>query len=215
MAGSVKSRRPYRSPKRELQRAETRAAIIRAAAGCFIDEGYVATPITRIAELAGVSPETVYAIFGTKRDVLRAVMEHAAAGAPDGEVLRLEWIAQIRREPDQHRRLALMAGATRDVLRHVAPFDEMVRSVAATDPEIAQLRDDFERRRRSDVRMLIGLLEEVGPLRMPTEDAVDLMWALSRSTDLYAALTVDRRWSDRRARAALLDVLQRALLDDG
>lgn len=214
MTDPVKSPRSYRSPKRDRQRAETRAEIVRVASSCFIRDGYPATPITRIAAEAGVSPDSVYAIFGTKRDLLRAAMEQAAAGAPDRSVVRDEWVDQVRAEPDQHRRLELMAVATREVMRDVAPFDEMVRAVAATDPEIADLRDELERGRRRDVRALVMLLEEVGPLRVPTDEAVDLMWALSRSTDLYRALTIERGWSDKRARAALLDVLRRTLLVD-
>jgi AcrR family transcriptional regulator len=187
--------------------------VIEAATVAFVEEGYAGTTIAKIAEQAGVSPETVYATFGTKRDVLRAVAERAAAGAPDAEVVGEAWLARVRAEPDQRRRLELMSDATRDVLRRVAPIDEMVRSVAPSDPEIAELQDELERRRRADVRGLVLLLAEAGPLRVPVDDAVDLMWALARSTGLYRSLTTDRRWSDRRARAALTDVLTRVLLD--
>lgn len=40
------------------------------------------------------------------------------------------------------------------------------------------------------------------------------MWALSRSTDLYRALTVDRNWSDARAFRALNDAIARVLFPD-
>jgi hypothetical protein len=107
-----------------------------------------------------------------------------------------------------------MFDASRDVLRRVAPVDEIVRSVAASDPEIAEFHDELERRRRSDLRGLVQLLAEAGGLRVSIGDAVDLWWALSHSTGPYRSLTVDRRWSDRRARAALVDVVARALFDD-
>ena len=45
--------------------AETRARVIGAAEACFVDRGYATTTIVGIAEAADVSPETVYAIFGT------------------------------------------------------------------------------------------------------------------------------------------------------
>ena len=105
-----------------------------------------------------------------------------------------------------------MAEATRDTLRRVGPLDEVVRAAAAGDPEIAALRHEHEAQRLADVRKLVALLAEAGPLRVPEREAADLLWALSRSTDLYRALTVDRGWSDRRARAALTDVLARVLL---
>ena len=118
------------------------------------------------------------------------------------------WLARVRAEPDQRRapgadgrtRRATCCAGSRRSTRWCGRW-------RASDPEIAELQDEFERRRRADIRGLVLLLVEAGPLRVPVDEAVDLMWALSRSTGLYRSLTVDRRWSDRRARAALTDVL--------
>ncbi|HTQ22657.1 helix-turn-helix domain-containing protein [Mycobacterium sp.] len=214
MAEEVRPRRQYRSSARARQREATRAAIVDAATTSFIENGY-ATTIAQIAARADVSPETVYAVFGTKRDVLRAVVELASAGAPGTDAWQTgAWLARVQTEPNQRRRLELIMDATRDVLRRVAPIDEIVRSVAASDPEIAELQDELERRRRSDLRGLVELLAEAGQLRVSIDDAVDLWWAIAHSTGPYRSLTVDRRWSDRRARAALTDVVARALLYD-
>ncbi|MGZ7007680.1 MAG: TetR/AcrR family transcriptional regulator [Ilumatobacteraceae bacterium] len=215
MAEEVKPRRQYRSSARTRQREATRAAIVDAATAAFIENGYAATTIVQIAARADVSPETVYAVFGTKRDVLRAVVEQVSAGTPSTDAWRTgDWLARVKAEPNQRRRLELMTNATRGVLRRVAPIDEIVRSVAASDPEIAELQDELERRRRSDLRGLVQLLAEAGPLRVSIEDAVDLWWALGHSTGPYRSLTVDRGWSHRRARAALIEAVARALLDD-
>jgi AcrR family transcriptional regulator len=215
MPEEVKPRRRYNSSARTRQREATRAAIVGAAAAAFIGNGYAATTIAQIAAAAEVSAESVYAIFGTKRDVLRAVVERASDGAPDTDAWRAEdWLTRVQAEPDARRRLELIADATRDVLRRVAPVDEIVRSVAASDPEIAALQDELERRRRTDLRGLVQLLAEAGPLRVSVDDAVDLWWALFHPTGPYRSLTVDRRWSDRRARAALVDTVARALLAD-
>lgn len=215
MAEEVKPRRQYRSSARTRQRKATRAAIVDAATTAFIENGYAATTITQIAPRAEVSPETVYAVFGTKRDVLRAVVEQVSAGTPSTDAWRTgDWLARVKAEPNQRRRLELMTDATRGVLRRVAPIDEIVRSVAASDPEIAELQDEIERRRRSDLRGLVQLLAEAGPLRVSIDDAVDLWWALGHSTGPYRSLTVDRGWSHRRARAALIEAVARALLDD-
>jgi AcrR family transcriptional regulator len=215
MAEEVKPPRRYRSSARTRQREATRAAIVDAATAAFIENGYAATTIAQIAARADVSAETVYAVFGTKRDVLRAAVEQVSAGAPSTDAwLTGDWLARVKAEPNQRRRLELITDATRDVLRRVGPIDEIVRSVAASDPEIAELQDELERRRRSDLRGLVQLLAEAGRLRVSIEDAVDLWWALGHSTGPYRSLTVDRRWSDRRAWAALIDVVARALLDD-
>ncbi|MEB3064413.1 MULTISPECIES: TetR/AcrR family transcriptional regulator [Mycolicibacter] len=215
MPEEVKPRRQYRSAARTRQREATRAAIVDAATAGFIENGYPATTIAQIAARAQVSAETVYAVFGTKRDLLRAVVEGASAGAPSTDAWQTgDWLALVRAEPTQRRRLELITDATRDVLRRVAPIDEIVRSVAASDPDIAELQSELERRRRSDLRGLVQLLAEAGPLRLSIDHAVDLWWALGHSTGPYRSLTVDRGWSDRRARTALIDVVARALLPD-
>jgi AcrR family transcriptional regulator len=215
MAEEVKPRRRYRSSARTRQREATRAAIVADAADGLIEHGYATTTIAQLAARAEVSPESVYTIFGTKRDLLRAVVEQVSAGAPSTDAWRTgDWLAQVKAEPNQRRRLELITDAARDVLRRVAPIDEIVRSVAASDPEIAELQVELERRRRSDLRGLVQLLAEAGRLRVSIEEAVDLWWALDHPTGPYRSLTVGRGWSDRRARAALIDVVARALLDD-
>ena len=47
---------------------------------------------------------------------------------------------------------------------------------------------------------------------MPEDRAVDLVWALSRSTDLYRALTVERGWADEDAFGAVTELVERMLL---
>jgi hypothetical protein len=138
-------------------------------------------------------------------------MEDAAAGSRDA-VISDEWLDAVRAEPDQRRRLDLMGDATRETLRRVAPLDEVVRAVATSDPEIAELQREQEAERKRTVRQLVEILAEAGDLRMPERQAAEMMWALSRSTGLYRSLTVDCRWSDQRAFDALSDALARVLL---
>ena len=196
---------------RDRQRAATRAAIVDAATTAFVDGGYVGTTINAVAARAEVSPESIYLIFANKRSLLRAVMEAAAAGDREA-VVDESWLTAVSAEPDQRARLALMARATRDVLRRVSAIDAVARAAAGSDPQIAEMCRVLDEQRRLDARRLVDLLAECGPLRVPPEEAADLMWALSRSTDLYRSLTVDRGWSDRRAVAALEDVLAQVLL---
>jgi AcrR family transcriptional regulator len=209
----VKVRKPNQPTARARQREATRTAIITAAGALFIDNGYAATSIAAIAQHAGVSPESVYVIFGSKRDLLRAVMNAAAAGSREA-VITDDWLDAVRSEPDQRRRLELMGDATRHTMRRVAPLDEVVRAVATSDGEIAELQREQEAQRKRAVRQLVELLAEAGELRMPVRQAADLMWALARSTGLYRSLTVDCRWSDQHAFDALNDTLARVLLQD-
>jgi TetR/AcrR family transcriptional regulator, regulator of autoinduction and epiphytic fitness len=207
--------RSYHSPKRDRQRANTKAGVIAAAEHCFLEHGYATSSIVAVAAAADVSPETVYGIFGSKRALLQAVVETAVTGNPeDANLLRDELIARIRAEPDQRRRFEVIVAATEHLLERTTKIDAMVRGAAATDPHIAEMEREHDRRTRRDVRRLVSLLAEAGPLRMSEDDAADVMWALARQSGFYRALTADRRWSHRRASSALSDVLRRVLFVD-
>src|SRR5262245_18540434 len=150
MTPGVKGRKPYQSTARTRQREATRTAIIAAATARFVANGYAATSIAAVAQAAGVSAESVYVIFGSKRDLLRAVMDAAAAGSREA-VVTDDWLDAVRAEPDPRRRLELMGDATRDTMRRVAPLDEVVRAVANSDPEIAELQREQDAQRRRAV----------------------------------------------------------------
>src|SRR5215467_8732359 len=74
-------RRPYRSPRHEAMRLATRQSVIAAARRLFGERGYAGTSIEAIAEAAGVAVPTVYAAFGNKRSILRALIDAAVDGA--------------------------------------------------------------------------------------------------------------------------------------
>ena len=65
--------------KRPQAADEKRAEIVAAARRLFIDAGYDATPMSRLAKEAGVAPNTIYWYFGDKDDVLIAVLESVMA----------------------------------------------------------------------------------------------------------------------------------------
>ena len=73
MSRDVKPRRRYESPRRREQAAATRQAILEAAERLFAEQGYVGTSVAEIAQEARVALKTVYAVFGTKAEVLRAL----------------------------------------------------------------------------------------------------------------------------------------------
>ena len=81
-------------------------------------------------------------------------------------------------------------------------------------PRSLRSQRQHEAQRLRDVRALVGLLAEAGPLRMSERDAADVVWALARSTGFYRSLTVDRGWSQARAFRALNDAIARAVLAD-
>jgi len=203
--------RPYRSPKRDEGREATRKRILAAAGKLFRTRGYPRTTIDAVAKAARVANESVYAIFGTKVELLRRVAHHEAAGDASG-VVTDDWLRRVVAERGQRQRWELMRAATARVLERTQPILSVVERAADIDPEIAALRRELEEARRGDIEALVDLLEEAGPLRLPRREAIDVTWALSRSTGLFEALRIDRGWSARRAAAAVSDAIERAIL---
>jgi AcrR family transcriptional regulator len=58
----------------ERRKARTRAAILEAASGLFLAQGYEETPIQQIAERADTGVGTLYGYFASKEVILQAVL---------------------------------------------------------------------------------------------------------------------------------------------
>src|SRR5258707_14772462 len=78
--GASAGKRRYRSPRRQMQAEQTRAAVIAAASRVFSERGWMATNVRDIAREAGVSVETLYSGFGSKAELLKVVLDVAIVG---------------------------------------------------------------------------------------------------------------------------------------
>src|SRR3954467_5120660 len=74
------AKRAYNSSRRSLQAAQSRDEVIRSAVARFSATGWSGTTLAAIAEAAGVSVETIYNGFGSKKELLRAAMGAAWGG---------------------------------------------------------------------------------------------------------------------------------------
>ena len=74
------TKRSYNSSRRALQAAQTRDDVLRAGTELFRETGWAGTTLAAIAERAGVSVETVYNGFGSKKGLLRAAIDVAVVG---------------------------------------------------------------------------------------------------------------------------------------
>ena len=79
---------PVRNTTRQREagaasRQETRRRLLAGAADEFAERGYAKATVTRIVDRAGVTVQTLYLSWGSKRALLRAYMEQALAGQPD------------------------------------------------------------------------------------------------------------------------------------
>ena len=77
----AESARPSRQKRvGDALRQDTRNRLLQAAGEEFPVHGYAGTTVTRLAAAAGVSVQTLYLAWGSKRALLRGYMENALSG---------------------------------------------------------------------------------------------------------------------------------------
>lgn len=208
-------RRPYDSPRRREQAAATRLAILEAAERCFAERGYVGTSVAEIAEGAGVALKTVYAVFGTKAEVLRGLWNLRMRG-DDGAaaVSERRWYREVLEEPDPRRRLELVARNARIVRERTSSLTEIVRQATPADEQIGALWERFQREfYEIGMRGVAETLERDGALATDATTATDILWTLGHP-DVHQLLVHRRGWSADRYERWLAETLRRQLLGD-
>ncbi|MEY9211808.1 helix-turn-helix transcriptional regulator [Thermobifida halotolerans] len=213
-------RRPSRAATdrgdgRAARARATRARILAAATRLFTASGYTATSIGAIAAEAGVGEQTVYYSFGTKRAVLTRALDVAVAG-DDAPVPTLErpWVRAALDTPDPAEQVRLQVAGAGDIHLRAAPLLDVVRSAAATDPDLAEVWNTNVEQRHTVQRVLAEALARKAPLRggMGVDDAADIALALL-SPETYHLLVRVRGWTHERWRSWAADALLRQLLD--
>jgi AcrR family transcriptional regulator len=189
----------------------TRRRIVDAAAELFIGQGYAGSTLEQVAERAGVAVQTVYFHFGNKRTLLKEAVDIAAVG--DDEPVALldrDWLDDVRAAPDPHRLIEVWVGQGRHILTRIGPIMRVVRDAAATDPQMAEQWATNAEQRAIAFRVVVELLAERTPLRVPVDEAVDIVCAV-HSPEVFEILTA-RGWSPQRWERFVVDALVAALL---
>ena len=207
MQADVRGERRYRSPLRQERAADTRYRIETAARDLFTESGFVGTTIAAIAERAGVSAQTVYATFGSKGALLRALL---AQMEEDADAAR--WQERIATEPDPRLKLTAFAQWSAGLFASSKAVIAAAQC-AASDPALLELRDEANGHRRAALDGLVGALEASGALRagLSRGEAVDRAWILT-ALEPYLAATDGCGWSDAAYAKWLADILISQLL---
>jgi AcrR family transcriptional regulator len=206
--------RKYDSPRRQAQARQTKLQIAETARVLFLERGYAGTSIEAIAEKAGVAPETIYASFKNKRNVLSFLFDISIGG--DDEDIRLldrPDPQAVLRETDQRRLLSLFARDITKILHRAAPIFEILRVAGKTEPEIAELVQRLVRERFSNMNMVAKRVAGNGSLRkgLNRTQATEMLWGMT-SPELYLLYTRDRGWTDEQYTQWLMETLIRLLL---
>lgn len=215
MATNPVKARVYRSRLREEQALATRVRVIDAARNLFQAPGYASTSIAAVAEAAGVSPETIYKTFGSKRGILSEMIDSALAGDQSpSPVLESDLFRRVLDGRTQRERLARLVTLTRTVLERAGPIHRIIREAAASDPEVRTLRAKHQADRLEGQTRFVETLTQLGPLRrgMSLAEGADIYWTTA-SPDVHDVLTRERGWSQDRYQSWLADALEALLLD--
>lgn len=208
----VKGKRQYDASRRRARAAETQRAVLDVARREFLERGYAATTVARIADEAGTSVETVYKSFGGKSGVVRALWEQALAGrAAVPAPVRSDQLSST--ETDPVRVLRGWGAFLSELAPEGAPILLLVRTAAATDPDMAALAAEAEAERRTRMRHNARRLQRRGWLRpgVSLAAATDILWTYS-SAELYELLVVKSGWSRKRYGDFVADAMIAALL---
>lgn len=200
--------RPYHSPIRQQQADETRRRILDAARQLLLERGYDGTTIENVAREAGVSPQTVYATYGSKRGILAGLLDRARFGSDF-----LETITRAHHATDPDERLRLVAAIARRVYDAERSELDLLRGAGALSPDLAALDREHEQRRMAAQASTVAMLAQSGQLRPDLDAATvgDIIWTLT-GREIYRMLVADRGWTSDRFEAWLADTLIDALL---
>ncbi len=214
MAGDVKSRRPYESPRRRAQADATRRDILEAAQRLFERRGYAATTMAEIAAEAGVALKTVYLAFGTKSGLLRTLWNLLLRGDESNlPVSERRWYLDVLEEKNPERQLRLNAGNSATGKRRLSAILEVIRNGASVDDDIAALWQRIEVEYHANQRAIVERIHERGHLAptLDVERATDILWTLNHPNN-WRLLVVDRGWTPEQYEQWIGDLACKQLL---
>jgi len=204
----MSEKRAYRSDTRTQQAAVTRQRILEAAKRLFAEEGFDRVTIPQLADAAGVSKPTIYAVFKSKRGVLGALVDEALPPEQFWEM-----VEQVEQEPDVTQRLKITAAMARRLYDAEKQLMGLLRSAALIAPELKALEQEREARRYERQGATVKRMQEEGVLKhsLSLPQARDVMWALT-GRDLYRLLVMERGWASEQYETWLASQLAGSLL---
>jgi AcrR family transcriptional regulator len=210
MPGPVKRR--YDATRRRQAAARTREAILDAARQLFTERGYAATPMTAIADRAGVALDTIYASVGRKPELARLLIETAISGTDQAiPAEQRDYVRAIQAAPDAGTKIAIYAAAVAAIAPRLALVLAIIQQAARDEPELGRLWDQIAERRAANMRRFVADLATTAPLRLDPDQAADIVWA-TNSAEMYQLLVGQRGWSPQRYEGFLADTWRRLLL---
>jgi AcrR family transcriptional regulator len=215
MANAVKRR--YDNSRRLAQVRATRLKVIETAKGLFIEHGYPATTIEAVADAADVALPTLYRMFGSKRVLLKEVMDTSFGG--DDEPIAFGGRPEQQQaltEPDPQALVRSFARICRLFMDRSSEMFHVLSTAAEVDQEIAELHDEIRRQRRTGQSRIVLAIADRNALDpdLSLAEAEDVTYA-ALSPEIHRILTIERGWTadqyERWLTRALSSLLRPAL----
>ena len=207
-------KRRYDSERRQQQARQTRRAVLDAAASLFVEPGYASTRLTDIATAAGVAVQTVYAAFGSKRQLLSELVDVTIAG--DDERVALadrQFVADIQAMSDARAMLTRYAEHLVEVHARQADVMLALAGAATADQDAAAVWRKNNEDRRRGMAMFAADIAATGQLRAEhtTDTVADVLW-LAMDVRGYDWLVRQRGWTSQQFQRWYVDTVAAAIL---
>lgn len=214
MSRDPDERRRYDSTRRQADADARHRRIVAEATELFLSQGFGATSIGQIASAAGVSPQTIYATYGSKAGVLSKAIDVAVVGDWDEATKLIDRLPAFETVQDAAGTAQFVehAAVIRALNERVAPLIRVMEHSASSDPALEELRGHLVAAIQNDCLQWIG---QLGPdaLRqglLPRQAAT--VMAMTESPSVYSMFTADAGWTADEYESWLAHALPQLLL---
>jgi AcrR family transcriptional regulator len=156
---------PRTKAQNEAIREQARKQIIEAAFELFANEGYGKTSIAAVAQKAAVSKGLIYHYFGSKQEILEAILEQLVALGEEMTSFPDNFTAQdkIRQILEQ----------TFIFIQHKSGIGKLMVSLALQRDAFETLKPKLDTIQKEQMKMFSGIMEELG-FEQPMLEAYEL-----------------------------------------
>lgn len=206
---SNKKKRTYNSTSRSAQAALTRNRILMSARKLFQTNGFEGVTIEMLAQAAEVSMPTIYALFESKRGVLRALMDEALPPARFQALVEM-----VYQEKTPEGRLRLAAKISREMYDAEREQMALFQGASVLAPEFKAVEKEREERRYARQEKSLKKTADENALAkgLSFAKARDILWAFT-GRDLYRMLVMEQGWSSDEYEQWLAQLLIKNLLN--
>jgi len=205
MADVVKRKRNYNASLRQEQAQMTRTRILDAASRLLTRGTYTGVTMEEIAQEAGVAYQTVYAVFGTKLQLAKQMIETGFHFEGVDEL-----VATANASDDLEVMLRLGAEISRRINETCSDFVRFMRE--SGDADLLARYHWSENERLTQLTDVTAHLARTGRLRpdLSQAEALTVLWSMT-GPDHYSRLVFEQGWTPSRYEewlaAALISLL--------